>query len=311
MRLGSLTILFFVLSSILFFSLFNSAYAQIKLQPGIAQFTVSAIFLVNTTPDGQMLSLTGNSTYLNTYWEAYYWNGSQRDIGAVCFLNCDERYNTTCPQPWNCSCSAVQNCSTLTPPGKGVCSITSPNYNLPLTKTNFVGCRIYDPQNPSLVRGNLNKTFTPIDFSAWFSDYSSMVGEEFNFPVNIKNQGLFTDTYQVNAWTNRNDVVKINPQTQLFSIQLHGDSFEPHSWQQLGPEIKQVYIKVTLLDASATQTNLCVNVTSFLEPSDYQPQQSCKQLKSQLKNLPELSLLELMLIAVIASVFIFKLKRRF
>jgi len=299
-------ILFFVLTATLFFSFFT-VDAYVQLQPGIAQFTVSAIFLINTTPDGQMLSLTGNLTYLNTYWEAYYWDGSQKDIGAVCFLNCDERYNTTCPPPWNCTCSAVQNCSTLTSPGKGVCSILSPNYNLPLTKINFVGCRIYDPLNPSTVSGNLNKTFTPVNFSAWFSDYSSMVGEEFNFPVNIKNQGLFTDTYQVNAWSNKPDVVRINPQTQLFSVQLHGDSFEPHSWQQLGPETRQTYIKVTLLDASATQTNLCVNVTSLLGQSD---QQSCKQLKSQFKNLPELSLFELLLIALIASAFIFKLKTK-
>jgi len=261
-------------------------------------------------PRGE-INVTGNTTHLNTYWEAYYSDGSQRDIGAVCFLNCDERYNTTCPAPYNCSCPAVQNCSVLTPPGKGVCSMAQPNYNTPYNRTDFVGCRLYDPMYPDMVMGHLNTTFVPIDLSVWFSEFSSIVGEEFNFPVNIKNQGLFTDTFKVESWTNKPDIIKINPQTQTFSVQLHGDSFEPHIWQNLGPEIKQVYIKVVLLDASETQTNLCVNVTSSIEPVVQRPEDHCKELKSQFRSLPEINSISLILLMLIASAFIFRFKKDF
>ena len=275
----------------------------IPLQPGTVEFSISAIYM----PSGE-INFTGNTTHLNTYWEAYYYDGSQRDIGAVCFLNCDERYNSTCPAPWNCSCPLIQNCSTLTPPGKGVCSIINPNYNSPYNNTNFVGCRFSDPLFPTTA-GHINKTFVPIDFSVWFSSFTSIVGEEFNLPVNIKNQGLFTDTYSVNSSTNMPYIVNIN--TPNFSLQLHGDSFDPHAWQQTGPEVKQVYIKVTILDASKgpPSKNLCINVSSSLEPKFFI--YDCKSLEAQFKVLSELDLTGFLLIMLIASAFIFKIKRRF
>jgi len=268
----------------------NFSYS-IALGSGEVNFTTPSIII----PDGQ-IHLSGNLSYLITYWEAYYSDGSERDIGTVCFLNCDERWQ---------DCSSAQNCSLLYPPGRiGGCSILYPNYNL--TSTNYVSCRIYDPVSPNLTKGYLNRTFVPVDFSFWFSNYSSLVGEEFNFPVNIKNSGLFTDTYKIQAWTYEPEKVYINPATQNFSIQLHGDAFDPHSWNQTGPETKQAYIKVTLLDANEPET-LCVNITSSFGFSG----SSCAALKANFKSLPELSLTQFFFIMLIATIFIFKLKKNF
>jgi hypothetical protein len=268
----------------------NFSYT-IALKPGESEFSTPPIYI----PDGK-IHLTGNLSYLVAYWEAYYADGSEREIGAVCFLNCDERWQ---------DCSSAQNCSVVYPPGKiGGCSIVYPNY-LDLTSTNYVSCRIYDPIYPDLTKGYLNATFIPIEFSVWFSDYSSLVGEEFNFPVNIKNSGLFSDTYQIQAWSNKPEKVYINPETQSFSISLHGDAFDPHAWNQTGSETKQAYIKVALLDASEPQTYLCVNVTSSFGFSE----SNCATLKANYKSMPELSLIQFLLIILAATIFIFKLKK--
>jgi hypothetical protein len=152
----------------------------------------------------------------------------------------------------------------------------------------------------------INKTFVPINFSVWFSNYSSVVGEEFNFPVNIKNSGLFSDTYKIQAWSNNPSKIYINPETQNFSISLHGDAFDPHVWNQTGPDIKQVYIKVAILDAT-DNIDLCVNVTSsfgFTEPTS-----PCIALKANYKSMPELGLIQILLIMLTATIFIFKLKK--
>jgi|YelNatPaOPRAMG01_1025707.scaffolds.fasta_scaffold32282_2 hypothetical protein len=283
-------ILFFIFL-ILLFPL--SSFAQeTPLNPGEANFTTPPIYI----PDGK-IHLVGNSSYLTVYWEAYYADGSERGIGGVCFLNCDERQQ---------DCSSAQNCSVIYPPGRiGGCSILYPNY-LDLNSINNVSCRIYDPLYPDLTKGYLNASFVPIEFSVWFSDYSSLVGEEFNFPVNIKNSGLFSDTYQIQAWSNKPEKVYINPETQSFSISLHGDAFDPHAWNQTGAETKQAYIKVALLDASESQTYLCVNVTSsfgFLESN-------CATLKADFKSMPELGLIQVLFIMLTSTIFILKFKKK-
>jgi hypothetical protein len=269
----------------------NFSYS-LALSPGEANFTTPLIII----PDGQ-IHLSGNLSYLVTYWEAYYSDGSERDVGAVCFLNCDERFQ---------DCSSAQNCSLLHPPGRiAGCSILYPNYRS-LNSTNFVSCRIYDPLFPELTKGYLNKTFIPVNFDSWLSDYSSVVGEEFNFPVNIKNSGLFSDTYRIQAWSNKPAKVYINPATQDFFIQLHGDAFDPHAWNETGPEVKQAYIKLALLDASDPQTYLYVNVTSSFGFSKL----NYVILKSNFRSVPEINSIQIFLIILIATIFILKLKKK-
>jgi hypothetical protein len=270
---------------------------EIPLNPGEVSFFISPIYI----SDGK-IHLSGNLSYLIAYWEAYYADGSERDIGAICFLNCDERWD-----PWNCS--FAQNCSVLYPPGKiGGCSILHPYYTA-LDSMNYVSCRFYDPLYPELTKGYLNATFVPIDFGVWFSEYSSVVGEEFNFPVNIKNSGLFTDTYKVQAWSETPEKVYINPETISFSVSLHGDTFDPHAWTQTGTETKQVYIRVVVLDATDEHSNLCVNVSSSVEPTIYHS--NCVTLRAKFKSVPELDLAQILLIMLLATIFIFKFKKKF
>jgi hypothetical protein len=276
--------------------------AQVPLQPGEVPFSISPIYL----PTGE-INLTGNLSYLNIYWEAYYWDGSQRDIGAICFLDCDKGYQ---------ACSSAQNCSTLTPPGKGVCSILNPKYD-PLTAQHNVSCTFYDPANRELTIGvgYLNYTFTPINFSVNISSFTSIVGEEFNFPVNIKNQGLFSDRYIVNVSTSTPETIYIVPETRYFlTSELHGDSFDPHAWQQTGPEVKSFNTKMTVLDASANSI-ICVNVTSEQMKAkgftlSRPPQPYCVEIESKFKVMPELSWPALLFLMLIASAFIFKLRRK-
>jgi len=278
----------------------------VPLLPGTANFSISAIYV----PSGGV-NVTGNATYLNSYWEAYYSDGSEKNIGVVCFLNCDESFGPCSPP--------VQNCTVFVPPGKGVCSITTPKYNTPYNTVDFVSCRIYDPANPDLVKGYFNSTFTPIDFSVSFSKFSSVVGEEFSFPIDVKNSGLFSDRYTVNISPTQGDeaIVNIRPDTKYFiTDEIHGDSFDPHIWRQLGPELKSFNIKITILDASAN-AGICVNVTSErmreygYTMSKPLPSDACIEMTTQFKVMPELSLSSLLFLLLIASAFIFKLKTRF
>jgi hypothetical protein len=265
----------------------NFSYS-LALSPGEAIFTIPSIII----PDGQ-IHLSGNLSYLITYWEAYYSDGSEMDIGAVCFLNCDERQQ---------DCSSAQNCSLLHNPGRmGGCSILYPNYTS-LNSINYVSCVIYNPNYPEN-KTYLNRTFIPVNFSLWFSNYSSVVGEEFNFPVNIKNSGLFSDTYKIQVSYDPSKVY-INPATQNFS-KLHGDAFDPHVWNQTGPEVKQTYIKVVLLAAREPQT-ICVNVTSSFGFSEYK----CANLEAEIRSVPEINSIQIFLIILIATIFILKLKKK-
>lgn len=102
----------------------------------------------------------------------------------------------------------------------------------------FVKGQDVPPQNPSGVPqhfvhcvllhtvqevpwGYINKTFTPINFSVWLSKYSSLVGEEFNFPVNIKNSGLFSDIYNLTSWIEGDEFsARINPSTKSFFCRI-------------------------------------------------------------------------------------------
>ncbi|MEM5766432.1 MAG: DUF2341 domain-containing protein [Candidatus Aenigmatarchaeota archaeon] len=251
------------------------------------EFEVQPIFL-----RGEGVYLSGNSYHITAYVQAYYPNLSYRKIGMDCYLNGDEF-------------TATQNCSVQFYPEKGVCSILYPQY-LSLTQPNEIKCKIYDPEYSVYTSTYVNKSFTPLNFSVWFSGYSTLVGEEFSLPVNIKNSGLFTDIYNLTAWIMEGeDLAKINPATKSFLIELNGDAFDPHFWNQTGPGTKEVYVKIIILDASSN-LHACINTTSLLNQS--YSIQNCIPLQARFKIMYELDLLQILFLVSIATIFIFKLK---
>jgi hypothetical protein len=278
---------------------FNSLAQETPLQPGEVHFNIPPI-IVNRSE----INLTANATHLSIYYEAYYLDMSQNEIGVICFLNCDKGYEV-------CSGQA-QNCSVLSKPGKGVCSILNPKFTS-LTSSNNVSCTFYHPVYLEYTRGvaYLNATFVPIEFSIWASNYSSIVGEEFNLLLYIKNSGLFPDSYSVTMFT---DPTKIFIGTKNFTTpELHGDSFDPEIWQQTGPETESYSIKLIVLNANPDPTpKICINVDS-LQMLNYGglTKQVCVEIKSQFKSVPELDLAQILLIMLLATIFIFKFKKKF
>jgi hypothetical protein len=277
----------------------NFSYV-IALEPGEAEFSIPPIYL----SDGK-IHLAGNLSYLTVYWEAHYTEGFQYDINAICFLNCDKGYDY-------CSSIQAQNCSVSTPPGKSfACSILNPL--LSLESQNNVSCTFYGPGGrESYEEKYINATFIPIEFSVWtLKNYSSLVGEEFNLPIYIKNSGLFSDSYNVTIWVpswSSNIIIR----TENFTTsEIHGDAFDPHAWQQTGPETRDYQIKMVVLDASSNP-QVCVDVSSQqMLTKGGMTKGVCMEIKSSSKSMPELGLIQILFIMLAATIFIFKLKKRF
>lgn len=283
----------------LFFTLFfvlslNVSLAQIELNPGEFEFDLSIIY-VPRTEDGKFLHLIGNVSYLAIYWEAYYYGETtQRDIGVTCFLNCNKDIS---------ECSDAQNCSVITPPGKRGCAIINPNFEK-LNSTYNVTCWFYDPNFLDLTKGSINDSFVPINFSFLISNQSAIVGEEVNIPLRVENSGLLTEKYNITFYS-------ISPAIHIvsknFSVELHGDYFEPHLWNKTGPDIRNFFIKLMVVDASAGGKSLCVKVTSNLDSSISKEQ--CVEIKAGFKSMSELKLLKILILMLIATIFIFKMKK--
>lgn len=260
------------------------------LKPGETNFTVSSIYL----PEGS-IHLIGNTSRLTVYWKAYYSDGSERDIGVVCFLNCDERYNTTCPGPMNCSCELVQNCSVFSPPGKGACSFINPVYN-DLNTTNFVSCRFYDPLHEEIVKGVINKTFVPVNFTSEISSVTPIVGETFTVQILVKNYGLFDDDYEIISFTSTPTSLYIYPNTSYAVKSAHGDRFEPHTWEELGPGSVSHNVKAMVIDAGESSV-ICLNASSVTMKSIgsplFKPEEPCMIIKSDFQTADEPTLIVL------------------
>jgi hypothetical protein len=175
-----------------------------------------------------------------------------------------------------------------------------------------VSCRIYDPLYPDLTKGYLNASFVPIEFSVWaLKNYSSLVGEEFNFPVNIKNSGLFSDSYNVTIWVPSSSNNQIIIRTENFTTsEIHGDAFDPHAWQQTGPETKDYQIKMVVLDANSNP-QVCVNVSSQqMLTQGGMTKKVCMEIKSNSKSMPELGLIQVLFIMLTSTIFILKFKKK-
>ncbi|MEM2742163.1 MAG: hypothetical protein QW040_01255 [Candidatus Aenigmatarchaeota archaeon] len=281
------SIFFLILPLILFSSFHNTKAQETQLQPGETEFEIRSILL-----KGEGIYLSGNISYIAAYVQAYYSDFSYQEIGMDCYLNGDEF-------------TATQNCSVRFYPGKGVCSILYPQYSS-LIEPNEIKCKIYAPGVN--VYGYVNKSFTPINFSFWSSNYSTLVGDEFNLPINIKNSGLFRDTYNLTAWIMEGETLaRINPDTRSFLVELHGDAFDPQTWNQTGAGVKQVYIKIIILDASSN-LHACANLTSSINSSH--SIYKCFLLRAELKTMHEFDLFQILLLIPIAAIFIFRLRNQ-
>ena len=237
----------------------------IILQPGQTEFTTDAIYL----PEG-IFQLEGSLNYLNIFWYATYASGNIRDIGIICYLNCNQEKQ---------DCSVYQYCTRLAY-GSAGCTIGSPadkpKYNQPLDTENYVNCKFYDPLHPTTTVGYFNRTFKPIYFDVSFSDVSTVVGASFNLKIIIKNSGLFTDSYAVKASvpSQYQNILKIEDESKSFTIgPVYGESYL-HS-----PETKYAYIGMRTLTTDIA--NVCIDITSVTSPSTH-AFSDCKQIKSSI-----------------------------
>lgn len=283
---------FFTIFSLFFVTNVN---AQTPLTPGTLTFDVQPIFL-----RGEGIYLSGNSSYIAAYVQAYYPDFSYKMIGMDCYLNGDEF-------------TATQNCSVQFYPEKGICTILSPVYK-PLHEMNEIKCKIYDPENKAITSTYINKTFLPLNFSAWIHEYSTLVGEEFNFPIIIKNYGLFKDVYKIKVCvkTGTSECRASSPGAIVlspteFEVELNGDTFDPDFWNQTGHGVKEVYAKLMILDASVN-SYVYVNITSSLNSTIFK--QLTATITAKARSLSELNLPEIILLFLLATVFIFKFKSK-
>ncbi|MCS7106483.1 MAG: hypothetical protein NZ942_04145, partial [Candidatus Aenigmarchaeota archaeon] len=85
-----------------------------------------------------------------------------------------------------------------------------------------------------------------------------------------------------------------------FEIEVHGDGFDPHTWNTTGPGIEQFFVKLVLLDASVSHY-VCVNVTSSTSNIS---QGICTVLTANLRSLSEPGLFYVILLFLIGAIFI-------
>jgi len=250
-------ILLIVISAFLLFP--STAHAPV-LVPGETGFRTETILIQPI--GGNFLSLQGDSSYLNIYWNATFLGVTKPAINAKCYFNCNI---STSP------CSGSQTCSYSGPTGIGVCTITNPNYNQPLSIPDLVSCNFTDPQNPSveykLPDGNYpSRSFVPIDFQVITSPSATTVGIPVSVPVTLKNTGLFTGSFDLTLYSISTPVV-INPHSvsnpnYIVVGPLSGDSYLATS------EAVSFPVDITVLSA-LTRVRVGVLANSTLQPQIY------------------------------------------
>lgn len=277
-----LLIIFLVLA--LFFPLVE---AQTVLNPGQTTFSVTSILV-------SPIQLQGNPSYLNIYWNASYVGMGTGSIGTNCYLNCNPKIN---------DCSYAQQCSYTGSATNGACTILSPVYNY--YADNTVICKFFDPSFPDLpFEPYPNKTFRPVAFNVWFSPVSAVVGKEFNLQINVKNTGLFDDSYRISVTTPNPNILLIDPLTAQTSVgPLKGDSYLNT------PETGFSWAKITVL---ADSPCVCISVSSVaksdvsgsydIDSTSCQP--NCVQIKSKMASLPDFGLFGIIQIILLAAILI-------
>jgi hypothetical protein len=156
------------------------------------------------------ISVQGNLNILNINWDASGMTNPTSSAGFNCYLNCDPRL------PGEDCSTAPYKCSNVAVPNSNICSITNPVYYY--DKYNLVICNASNPSTGSFY-SYLTTEFKPYDFDLSISNFSVTVGQDFAFPVTIKNTGLFADSF--NTTMSENNLVQFTNNTQTTRI-LYG-----------------------------------------------------------------------------------------
>jgi len=291
-----------VFASVFFLFFSSNVYAP-TLNPGTTGFTIETIVLQSI--GGNLLSLQGDSSYLNIYWNATFLDAGKPSINAKCYFNCNISTN---------NCVGSQTCSYSGPTGIGVCTITNPNYNQPLSTTDLVSCNFTDPQNPSveyrLPGGNYpSRSFVPIDFQVITSPSATTVGIPVSVPVTLKNTGLFTGSFDLTLYSISTPVVidppsVSNPQYIVVGP-LSGDSYLATS------EAVSFPVDITAFSA-LTRVRVGVLANSTLQPQIYK--ESIIEINTGFASLSEFHLegvIQIILFSTILLLVAFSKKKLF
>ena len=220
-----LKIVFLVCFSLFFF--ITPTKAQIVLLPGTTTISVSSI-LLSYFPDGRLLYLEASPPYLLVEWNAVYSDGSDRNIGSICFLNCG--YDPNNPALLEDQCKGLPNCTYIGPPGKKFCLIESKQYNWEYDSVNNVTCRLYDPSLPQIDFRSIdntypNQTFRLISYQVLTSPSLKLkVGDKITLPVKIVYDGTIKTHINVSVNSSNPNAVLVYQLSNSTTRLYYGDS---------------------------------------------------------------------------------------
>jgi hypothetical protein len=317
----------FALISILFvfmvipISLSQTCPSGCELGNGTESITLQRIILTRIPSRPglvvQDISVSGDFNYLNVFWNATYIPPGTNRIGVNCYLNC---HNFT--GDLDLQCSGYKNCSYIGNQGLASCSIQSPNYIFGFVKNN-VTCKFFDPDNninfllPNEENPDVGKNpavnFTPLNFTPYVSNISTVVGKRVSWKISVTNLGLLNDNYTVNITDLPNWII-VNPSILNTSTVAYS-------------ELTSVYPEVFFINADSANIVILFtsNTDNFVcsQPNDCQglPNSQCinnkctvvfsVQVKSQFNSLPDFDLFGLLIIVIVSSsVFSFIIFRK-
>jgi hypothetical protein len=269
-------------------SLFPLVEAQTTLKPGQTTFSVQSILV-------SAIQLQGNPSYLNIYWNATYIGGAG-NIKTICYLNCN---------PKAADCSSAQNCSYTGPTGSAVCTIINPLYKY--YEDNLAVCKFFNPAFPTTpYEPYPNKTFRPVAFNVWLSSATVVIGTPLDLQANVKNIGLFDDSYNVTVSTPTPNILWIDPQTaQTFVGPLKGDSYlsiPETGFSSAGLTVLTDDPCVCVTANSTARADVLGNYNMNVDCSDpAKPYLKCIKIKSKLASLPDFGLLGIIQIILLAA----------
>ncbi|MBI2545107.1 MAG: hypothetical protein HYW22_00710 [Candidatus Aenigmarchaeota archaeon] len=231
----------------------------------------------------------GNNQLFTARWNAYYTAAPENKMNVECGLNCD---------PTIQDCAAIGKACTPYPfeqgtesLKKGSCTVTNPAYDF-TQNGNKIKCLFYDPeQGKGQYTAVVNHDFNAYDFdiNAPGGTITTPVGQPFILELNIINNGLFSDRYNVGISSASPEFVSVS------STSITTDSVNSRA-------IFPVIISVTpLVDVDNT---ISLTITSLDCPT-CAPKTFTIPVRSGTYNLPEYGIEGFLQIVLIATVFLF------
>jgi hypothetical protein len=181
--------------------------------------------------------------------------------------------------------------------GGGSCTMLTPVYltapegpNIPHTVLNTLSCTAWDPDSPGSTTEKTVTFFPRAIGIAMPADMATTVGDELDFLLTIKNNGTFTDSYNIDVTTS----------DQILQIEN-----EYQTTQGLDTnDVQQIHVEMLLL--STGSANAQVQVSSDSDPAIYYL--VTIPVRGTQKSLPEFDawgLLQLVLAAAALASFLF------